>query len=136
MARAFPVICGLLLLLDLVASAAQANTALIADTIRYDPAAERLIATGNVQVLSDGEVINADQIIYDNATGRITAIGAVELAEPGTATLVAQSAELQTETRNALIQGARLVLAQNFEFAAAEVAPQPVGTGLADEVEV
>lgn len=127
MARAFPVICGLLLLLDLVASAAQANTALIADTIRYDPAAERLIATGNVQVLSDGEVITADQIIYDNATGRITAIGAVELAEPGAATLVAQSAELQTETRNALIQGARLVLAQNFEFAAAEARTSPDG---------
>lgn len=117
----------LCLLASLIGAAASAQTALIADTIRYNPNSETLIATGNVQVLTNGEVIRADEITFDNTTGKITAIGAVELAEPGDATLVASSAELDTETRRSLIRGARLVLAQNFEFAAAEARSRPDG---------
>ena len=124
--RTFLAAC-LAALVAALATAAAGETALVADTITYDPDGDRLIASGNVQVLSDGDVLTADAIIYDNATGRITAIGTVEMAEPGEAALTAQSMEFETETRDSLIQGARLVLAQSFEFAAAEARTDAAG---------
>ena len=106
---------------------ASAETALIADEVIYDLDGDRLVATGNVEILYDGQVLVANEVIYDNVAGTVTAIGPLRLADPGNATLVADVAELNPETRAALIQGARLVLAQNFEFAALEATSTEAG---------
>lgn len=94
--------------------------ALIADQIRYEAGTDQLIATGNVEVLFQGRVLTAEQIIYDNRTERLLASGPLLLQESGTATLLADVAELDAATEVGIIQGARLVLSQNFQFAAQE----------------
>ena len=103
-----------------VAQTGEPPPALIADTIRYDRANDQLIATGNVEVLFQGRVLTAEEIIYDNRTERLRASGPLLLSEPGEATLIADIAELDTAAEIGIIEGARLVLSQNFQFAAQE----------------
>lgn len=107
-------------LLWVSAACAQTQTALIADMVEYDLDGDRLVATGNVEILYDGQVLVANKVTYDNITGNVIAEGPLRIADPGNATLVAEVAELTPDTQTALVQGARLVLAQSFEFAALE----------------
>ncbi len=97
-----------------------ASTALVADEISYLPKEDVLIATGNVTVFYDGQQITADKIVFDNKSGEITTEGAIRGSIPGDAQLLADEAEIQQGFEEALIYGARLLLADNFQFAAAE----------------
>ena len=115
-------IAGILCLVMAVPLRAQQTlpTALVADRVTYDPVKERLIASGNVQVIFDGQVLNASRITYERATGLIFAEGPLVIKTDDDVRIVANSADLDTKLETALIRGARLVLAQNFQFAAAE----------------
>ncbi len=98
----------------------QSPTALIADRITYDRARDMLIASGNVEVIYEGRVLRAVEIRFNNATGTIDATGPLTLLEEGMAPISAEALTLDTTLQTGLVQGARLVLAQNFQIAAAE----------------
>lgn len=104
------------------AAVAQSDTppALIADRIVYDATGDRLIASGNVEIIQANRVLRATEIIYSNSDGSITATGPLTLIEPGQATLLADLAELDQDLTQGVVYGARLLLAENFQFAAAE----------------
>lgn len=105
----------------LVRAQETAPPALIADQVRYDPAARVLTATGNVEVYFQDRILRASAISYDQASGQITATGPITVTDDATnATLLADTATLDPELRAGLLQGARLVLEQNLQFAAIE----------------
>lgn len=85
--------------------------ALIADSIDYDSAAGILTAEGAVEVYFGGRTLTADKIIYDSADDRISAEGRIALRTETGETLFADAADLDSELRDGLIQGARSVIA-------------------------
>ncbi len=103
-----------------VAFAQAPQTALLADNITYDARNDQLIAKGNVEVVYDGRVLRAQEIRFSNETGEVIAIGPLQISEPGQPTINADRIELDSELRTGLVQGARLVLAENFQIAATE----------------
>ncbi len=95
--------------------------ALLADTVSYNADLDALIATGNVEIFFEDRVLRANRVTYFNATGNVEAEGPMTLSAPGEDTVVAEFASLNNELKTGIIQGARLVLAQNFQFAAQQV---------------
>ncbi len=94
--------------------------ALVADEIIYDTEAERVTATGNVEVFYGDRTLTADKIIYDDRTGRIAAEGDLVLRDPSGATVFADAADLDAELRDGLVVGARSVLADHVRLSAVE----------------
>lgn len=94
--------------------------ALIADAVSYNAQDDILTAEGNVEVFFENRILRAQQIIYHNETGLVEAKGPISLSIEGEATLVADYANLDPDLKSGILQGARLVLAQNFQLAAAE----------------
>ncbi len=95
-------------------------SALLADSVSYDPTSSVLTAQGNVQVFFEGQTLEASEIIYDDAAQTIKAKGPLTIAGPDGSVILADAAELSTDMRDGLISGARLLLERNFQFAANE----------------
>ncbi len=112
-----------IVLASLSSSLAQESTtpALLADNVTYDADRDSLIATGNVEVFFDGRILRASKVTYYNETGQVDAEGPLTLSAPGEDTVIADYASLDSTLKSGLIRGARLVLAENFQFAAQEV---------------
>lgn len=53
-----------------------------ADTLEYDTNSQVVTATGNVQLLRDGNRLRADKIVWDRNTGKVEAQGAVSVIDP------------------------------------------------------
>ena len=106
-----------------ICAAAQNNapTALLADKVEYDAAQDALIASGNVNIYFEGRTLKAKEITYFNGTGELTAQGPLVLSAPGEDTVFADFAALNSSLKSGLIHGARLVLAENFQFAAQQI---------------
>ncbi|MEL6433461.1 MAG: LPS assembly protein LptD, partial [Pseudomonadota bacterium] len=84
---------------------------------------EQLIATGNVEALYDGRRLKAREIKYDRPTERLIVKGPITLQEPdGTMVVLADSAELDRDMRNGLLRGARVVMQDQLQLAAVELA--------------
>ena len=86
-----------------------------------------LTASGGVVVWFEGARLVAERVIYDGTAGTMRIEGPIHLTEPGNAgtpdeaVLVADSAQLDEGLRDGILKGARLVLARELQFAAAEV---------------
>jgi LPS-assembly protein len=94
--------------------------ALVADEIIYESEIGRVTATGNVEVYHGERTLTADKIVYDDRTGRISAEGDLVLRDPAGVTVYADAADLDAELRDALVIGARSVIAENVRLAAVE----------------
>lgn len=87
----------------------------------------RLEASGGVVVWYEGTRLTAPRVIYDGAADRLYIEGPIQLTRPGDrgtdreAVMVADAAELDGRLRAGLLRGARLVLARELQFAAAEI---------------
>ena len=81
-----------------------------------------LTAEGNVEILYKGTRLRAESITYDRHANRLFIGGPLYLVEGDDAksVLIAESAELDQDLQNGLIRGARLVLDQQLQLAAAE----------------
>lgn len=66
-----------------VATPEDAKLLLAANELLYDRDAERVVASGAVQINYNGYQMVARQVVYDQKTGRVTAAGNIELVEPG-----------------------------------------------------
>jgi len=94
---------------------------LLADALRIE--ADRvLVAEGNVEVFYDGVRLSASRITYDRAGDRIAIEGPIRLVESSGDILLADSAELDTDLSDGILRSARLVLDQQLQLAAAEIA--------------
>ncbi|MFC7705033.1 LPS-assembly protein LptD [Plastorhodobacter daqingensis] len=94
---------------------------LVADRVQI-AGDNRLIAEGAVEVLYGTTRMRASRIIYDRAGDRLTIEGPITLVDAAGVILVADEAELSTDLREGLLQGARMVLEQQLQLAATSLA--------------
>ena len=128
MTRLRPLIAAALLVCALTGAPLRAQDAgdgptppaiLVADALQVE-AGDRLIASGNVEVLQDETRMTASRVIYDDSDGSLIVEGPIRIAGPRGEILLADSAELDRELRDGLLTGARLVLDQQLQLAAAQ----------------
>jgi LPS-assembly protein len=83
---------------------------LVADTLSYDFAAERVVASGHVELSVGDYVLKARQLVYDRRQDRLTAEGEVVLILPDGDALFAERLEVTGDLREGFVQhvGARL----------------------------
>ena len=94
---------------------------LVADSVFITPERE-LIAEGNVEAFHGDVRLSAERITYDRETGTLRIDGPIRLEEGGTITILADSAEMDSELQNGLLSGARMVLDQQLQLAALQMA--------------
>ena len=93
---------------------------LVADKVVYDPDAGTLSAEGNVEVFYQGNRLEAHRLRYSEKTGLLTAEGPIRMETSGGTVILADLTELSPDFANGLIQGARLLINQQLQLAAAE----------------
>ena len=95
---------------------------LVADDVFLDGDAQ-LVASGNVEALYDGQRLQAERITYDRERDLLIVEGPITLQDPsGRILVLADSAELDREMRNGLMRGARIVMDDQLQLAAYELA--------------
>lgn len=114
-------VLALILALWAAMGAAQGTASLVADTVTVDRSG-RLIAEGNVQAFYDGNSLSAARIVYDRASDRLSITGPIFLRGADGAVITADRAELDPTFENGLLRGARLVLDQQLQLAANQIA--------------
>lgn len=117
--RAFALLC-LLLLTALPAGAQQAPAVLVADRVFVDGAV--LVAEGSVEILYDGSRLRAKAIRYDRRGDSLSIEGPIRLTDgQGGTVIVADAATLDRDLRNGILLGARMVLDEQLQLAAARL---------------
>lgn len=102
------------------AAAPQPPVALVADEIRYDDATGVLVAEGSVEVLFQGRILRAPRIAYDRRREEVRADGPIVLVDPATGVMIADAATLTPDLAQGLIEGARVLIADQLQIAAVE----------------
>lgn len=93
---------------------------LLADRITYDEEAGLLVADGSIEVLYGGRVLRAERLTFDEAGDEIRVTGPILLVDPETGVMLADAASLTPDLREGLIEGARLLVADQLQLAAVE----------------
>lgn len=99
---------------------AQAAT-LVADTVEIRADAT-LVAEGNVEVFFDGTRLTASRVTYDRNGDQLTIDGPLVLSAGDDAVILADSAALDTDLTDGILESARLVLDRQLQIAASEIA--------------
>lgn len=102
------------------ASQGRNQATLTADQVFVD-AAQRLVASGAVEVWYGSVRLTAGRVVYDQARNHLTIEGPIALQDGPDRLILADSAELSDDLRAGLIRSARLVLDQQMQIAAASV---------------
>ena len=100
---------------------AQDLASLVADQISVDPGGQ-VTATGNVEVYYDGTRMTARSITYSRDGDRLTIEGPIRVSEPDGTVLLADAAELDRDLSDGILRSARLVLDQQLQLAANQIA--------------
>ncbi|WP_226780591.1 LPS-assembly protein LptD [Oceaniglobus trochenteri] len=117
-----PLIFALALLLSSFGAKAQQTATLVADKVQLTRQ-NTLEATGNIEVLYGETRLRARRITYSRAGQSLRIEGPITLVEgDGRAILVADQADLDADLQNGILTSARLVLDQQLQLAANEIA--------------
>ncbi len=100
---------------------AQDLASLIADSITVDPGG-RVTASGNVEVFYQGTRLSAARVSYSQAGDQLTINGPIRITDASGTVLLADEAQLDRDLRNGVLISARLVLDQQLQLAANEIA--------------
>ena len=92
---------------------------LVADSVFVD--GTQLVAMGNVEAIYDGTILQAGRIIYDRQSETLQIEGPVRIKEGDSLILLADSAALDRNLQNGILRGARLVMDEQLQLAAARV---------------
>lgn len=93
---------------------------LIADDV-YITSDRSLVAEGNVEAFQNGSRIKARAIRYNQSDGSLTIEGPITITEGGDTVILADAGKLDSDMRNGILTGARLILAQQLQMAAAQI---------------
>ncbi|MEL6800171.1 MAG: LPS assembly protein LptD [Pseudomonadota bacterium] len=94
---------------------------LVADTVEIRADAT-LVAEGNVEVFFDGTRLTASRVTYDRNGDQLTIDGPLVLSAGDDAVILADSAALDTDLTDGILESARLVLDRQLQIAASEIA--------------
>jgi LPS-assembly protein len=111
----------LLALIPLRALAQTTDAALLVADQLYITRDRTLVAAGNVEAFQNGVRLRAAEIRYDQDTGGLTIEGPITITEGEDTVILADAAELDADMRNGILRGARLVLNQQLQLAAAQI---------------
>jgi LPS-assembly protein len=111
---------GLLALSAHAPARAQDMAALVANSVRINPAGQ-LIAEGGVEVFYQGRTLRAARIVYDRAADSLSIDGPIVLVDGDNAILVASQAELAADLTEGVLTSARLVLNRELQLAANQI---------------
>lgn len=100
---------------------AQDLATLVADRVAIN-GDTKLVAEGAVEVFFQNTRVKAQRITYDRSTGRLLIEGPITLTEGDSIILLADEAELSADLRDGILRSARVVLEQQLQLAANEVA--------------
>lgn len=100
--------------------AQEAPISLLADHVQIE-GGNAITARGNVEVVYQGNRLNAAALRYDRTTGRLDITGPITLDDGAGVVVLADSAALDADLRNGILQSARLVLEQQVQLAATEI---------------
>ena len=93
---------------------------LIADDVFID-GGTTLVADGNVEAIYDGQRLKAQRIAYDREEGRLEITGPLTLFDGQYTTVLADAAALDSDLRNGILTGARVVMDDQLQLAANQV---------------
>lgn len=110
-----------------VATPEDAKLLLAANELLYDRDAERVVASGAVQINYNGYQMVARQVVYDQKTGRVTAAGNIELVEPGGNRVYADSLDVTDNFSDGFLRSLRVETTDNTRLVA-ETAERVGGT--------
>lgn len=119
-------ILAVLLVLAPMAGAQQAGAAdpeaavLIADDLRIT-ADDKLVASGNVEAVFGRHRLFAARVTYDRETDTVALEGPIRLVDDKGNLVTADSGRIDREMENGLLKGARMVMEQHVQLAAAEM---------------
>lgn len=99
-------------------TAAPPPAMLVADDVYFD-GNDRLVASGNVEALYDGRRLRARAITYDRGRDRLILTGPIVIEEEGERLVLADSGRIGRDLRDGILRGARVVLGQHVQLAAA-----------------
>ncbi len=117
---AFVIIVASLIVPQLAFAQSDNPISLLADSINLDQSNGLLSATGNVQVFFGDTVLSASSIVYDSRSGLVTAQGPLVITDATGTVILADFAELSNDLKRGLIQGAKVLLADQLQLAATE----------------
>lgn len=99
---------------------AQGAATLVADQVTLNDQ-EQLIASGNVEVLYEGNRLTATQILYDRTSDQLIITGPIVIRAADGTVLLADRGEMDPQLENGILQGARIVLDQQLQLAANQI---------------
>ena len=94
---------------------------LTAENVSYNADTGILSASGQVVVIYGETRLEADSLAYNRFTDEITANGPLRIVDPSGAVFTATLATLSADLTTGIIKGARLLLSNQFQIAAAEI---------------
>ncbi len=94
---------------------------MMADNVSYNADTGILIASGQVTVIYKQTRLEAESISFNRFTGEISATGPLRITDPSGAVFTATMASLSADLSAGIIREARLLLANRFQIAAAEI---------------
>ncbi|MEY3306641.1 MAG: hypothetical protein RLZZ413_679 [Pseudomonadota bacterium] len=99
---------------------AQDAATLVADRVEIQ-GDNVLVAEGAVEVLQKGMTLTASRVTFDAANDSLSIEGPIVLTDESGTRILADQAELSADLQNGILTGARLVLQQQLQLAAAEI---------------
>ena len=99
--------------------AASADKMLLeADQLLYDFDRQTVTATGNVQIYYGATVLDAESVVYDQASGRLVASGGVRILEPNGNILTAETVDITDDLRDGFVGSLNVVTTERGRFSA------------------
>jgi len=89
-----------------------------ADHLTYDFDGKTVTASGNVQIYYGGYVLDADTVTYEEASGRLIASGGVRMLEPGGNLVTTDRLDITDNFRDAFIGSLNVVTTDQGHFSA------------------
>ena len=89
-----------------------------ADKLENRQEPEKLIASGNVEMVYEGQILRADSVVYDRVQDKIFASGNVSLLRPNGEVLFSDSGEITGDLREGILENIRLLFTDNSRAAA------------------
>jgi len=93
---------------------------LTADSLVHDDKSEAVIATGHVELIQGGRILNADKMIYRLDTDTVTAIGNVSILDENGDVHFAEYVELNNQMKEGFVHGLLSTLTDGSRFTAVE----------------
>ncbi|WP_242126144.1 LPS assembly protein LptD [Sphingobium sp. Sx8-8] len=90
-----------------------------ADALQYDSNNEVVTASGNVQLLREGNRLRADKVVWDRNTGKVEATGNVSVTDPEGNIAYGDRFDVTDSLQDGMVQNMLLVLQSGGRLAAA-----------------